>query len=130
MIARITLILTMLLSTAHSPFCRCSAASDGNTSELAMQVEVCTHCCEHESNSLPCPARPDCCCRTSQVLILADIQDSDFVRDSQPNGTDVFFSVSPCSFLAISHKAAGLATGMPVNSGCRALLIRTCRLQI
>lgn len=64
------------------------------------------------------------------MLILADIQDSDFVRDSQPNGTDVFFGVSHCSFPAISQKDAGLATGMPVDSGGRALLIRTCRLQI
>lgn len=130
MTARITLILTILLSTAQLPFCRCSVTNGENTSELATQAEACSHCRNHESSSRPCPARPDCCCRTSQLLMLADIQDSEFARDSQPTGSDVFFGDSRCSFQINSQEDAVLAAGTQIDSRGRALLMRTCRLLI
>lgn len=132
MIARITLILTMLLSTAHSPFCRCSDATDVDVSAQASQSRECSHCSEQESGSLPCPARPDCCCRASRMLMVADLQDSDFTRDSNLTGGILLDADREASLSAVHlHDMAIIFGELPkVDSGGRARLMRTCRLQI
>ncbi len=130
MIARITLILTMLLSTAHSPFCRCSAAADGETSDVASQSHECSHCHEQEPGSVPCPVRPDCCCRAGRMLIFADLQDSELARDLHPTGDD-FFNAHCGALLSASHLndvTVTVAENPEIDSGGRAHLMRTCRL--
>lgn len=132
MIARITLILTMLLSTAHSPFCRCSVAADGDTSGVASQSQECSHCNEQEPGSVPCPVRPDCCCRAGRMLILADLQDSEVPRDSYPAG-DGFFNADREALLSACHLndvTVTVAENPEKDSGGRAHLMRTCRLLI
>lgn len=132
MIARITLILTMLLSTAHSPFCRCSAATDADTSGQAGQSHKCSHCNDQQSGRLPCPTRPDCCCRADRMLMLADLQDSESTRDSNPTG-GVLFNADRETSLSAGHlnDVAALVTDRPkVDSGGGAHLMRTCRLLI
>ena len=46
----------------------------------------CSHCNDQKPGTLPCPTRPDCCCRADQMLMLTDHQDSEFARDSNPTG--------------------------------------------
>ena len=130
MIARITLILTMLLSTAHSPFCRCSAATDEETSDVAGQSHECSHCNEQEPGSVPCPVRPDCCCRAGRMLILADLQDSEPARDLHPAGDD-FFNAHCGALRSACHLndvTVTVAENPETDSGGRAHLMRTCRL--
>ncbi len=132
MIARITLILTMLLSTAHSPFCRCGVVADEDTSDVAGQCHECSLCSDQEPESVPCPVRPDCCCRAGQMLMFADLQDSELPRDSHLARDDLF-NADRESLLSASHLndvAVTFAENPATHSGGRAHLMRTCRLLI
>merc|ERR1711916_410793 len=100
--------------------------------EVAVQSLECSHCSEQERGSVPCPVRPDCCCRAGRMLILADLQDSEAPRDLHPTGDD-FFNADREALLSACHLNDVTVTDAEkpeTDSGGRAHLMRTCRLLI
>jgi len=129
MISRITLMLTMLLSTAHSPFCRCCVATDPVTPESGVQVQQCPHCCDQKSQPKPCPVRPDCCCRVTRMLMLADTQGCGLETNSHHSGGELFVDDSYCDGEKVQPENSALAASPLTDRGGRALLMRTSRLR-
>lgn len=132
MTARITLILTLLLSTLAPPVCRCHAAIDETGTLSKRPVPGCSHCCDGQSNSLSCPARPDCCCRSNQNLMLAESQDSEseLAARALPNGSDVAREHSGPCLTRIRSGRVLMSAYTLTDSGGRVLLMRTRRLRI
>jgi len=130
MIARITLILTMLLLMANSPFCRCSAAADGDAFELTGQAQKCSHCCDDGSRQLPCPARPDCCCRVDRMMIFVDGNDTELARESHPTTGELLNDHGNLALRTILSEGTPTSVRPLIDCGGRALLMRTSRLQI
>lgn len=132
MIARITLILAMLLSTVHLPFCCCHAANATDSPVPSSGVRGCSNCCEPESQTPSCPTRPHCDCRTGRMLVLADLQDSEVPRGSRPTNVEILNADHESLAVASRRIDVPLIVAMcpATDSGGRAHLLRTHRLLI
>lgn len=130
MIARITLILAVLLSTTGVSSCRCHAASDGPLREATHGQQSCPNCGVSSEQPERHPGHVDhCCC----IDILGTL----------PNDARRTLSVGSCltpadlprspavdvEAAAEANLAASPANEPPLLGG-RALLLRTQRLLI
>lgn len=131
MTAHITIILAMLVSAFQTPACTCHSK---RLSELSLVSGGVRQCCHHTSpesgGSLPCPARPDCCCRADVLAMLVDGLERGIELKSQPVMHHV--SVDDAFNLRVITRAEVFRpnSSLIANGGGRALLLRTHRLLI
>jgi len=131
MTAHITIIVAMLISVFHAPVCNCHSKRQNDLPSTSSGVAQCCHHSSDESgDSLPCPARPDCCCREAIQAMLVDSLESGIAADTRQPGHHI--PVTGNSIQLLSTRRVSLASkSSPItDSGGRAVLLRTHRLLI
>lgn len=131
MTAHITIIVTMLISVFHTPVCNChSSRLKDLPSTSSGVVQCCHHSSDESGDSLPCPARPDCCCRTAIQAMLVDSLESGIAIDTRQPVRHI--PVDDSSIQSLSTRWVLLAANSSpmADSGGRTVLLCTHRLLI
>jgi len=131
MTTHITIILAMLLSAFHTPMCHCHGQGLNDLSSEANGVE---QCCHHSSPdtgvSLPCPARPDCCCRVHSATVAIDSLESGVAVDAHQVICHFRDGVVSVRCMANVREVLASSTTPGIDTGGSAVLLRTQRLLI